>query len=311
MKATDKDVLAISEALGINVQKLYQFSNNQHKHYTQCVIRKKNGKERKLSVPNKYLKYIQRLILEKYLYTLPVSEYATAYCPGKKLADNATVHIGRKTVLKLDISDFFNSIDYEMIYAVTKKLGLSAAATTLLSNICTVDSVLPQGASTSPYLANLVMKYFDERVGKWCEAREIVYTRYCDDMTFSGDFSAGKVTDYVGYMLMKQGFELNKCKIKKVSNSQQQCVTGVVVNEKLQISAEKRRKIRQEVYYCVKYGIADCIRHIGISLSESEYLNSLRGRIAFALQVSPQDTKMRECFSLVQKIAEENMYEQY
>lgn len=301
----DKDIITISETLGVDIPKLYQFSNKQNKHYSQCVIKKNNGKERKLNVPNKYLKHIQRMILKKYLYTLPISKYATAYCPGKSLTDNVGVHINKKTILKLDISGFFDSIDYEMVYAVIKKLGLSTAATTLLSNICILNSKLPQGAPTSPYIANLVMNHFDEKVGEWCSIRDISYTRYCDDMTFSGNFNRNEVTNHIKYILGKQGFELNHQKTKCVDKSQQQSVTGIIVNAKPQISAENRRKIRQEVHYCVKYGIINCIEHMGIPLSESEYLNSLRGRIAFALQINPDDKKLHEYLNLLQKYVEE------
>lgn len=299
MKLIDKDVAMLSEKLGIEVQKLYQFSNNQEKHYTSHTIKKANGKERKLNVPNEYLKYIQRQILEKILYTIPVSQYATAYYKGKSLSDNAKVHIGKQKILKLDISRFFDSIDYEMVHAVFRRLDISNPAVTLLSNICTLNSVLPQGSPTSPHIANLVMNHFDERVGAWCTNRGISYTRYCDDMTFSGEFDEHAVIGYVNNMLTKQGLELNCNKSRCVQNSQQQVVTGVVVNEKAQISSEKRRKIIQEVYYCTKFGVADCIQHMGISISADKYIDSLRGRISFALQINPNDKKMIDCFEKI------------
>ncbi len=303
---TDQDVLAVSQTLGVEIRTLYQYSNRQNKHYSRLTIRKENGKERVFHVPCRTLKFIQRRILEKYLYTLPVSEFATAYILGKKLKDNAAPHMGKAKILKLDISGFFDAIDYEMVYAAMRNLGMSVAATALLANICIQNGVLPQGAPTSPCLANLVMRYFDEKVGAWCRERAITYTRYCDDMTFSGDFDAASVTGFVRHMLRKQGFELNERKTKCVSSSQRQNVTGIVVNEKLQVSAEIRRKLRQEVYYCRKYGVSDCVRRIGTTLSEQEYLDSLRGRISFALQVNPADEKMWELFLQINAIAREH-----
>ncbi len=300
---TDQDVLAVSQTLGVEICTFYQYSNRQNKHYARTVIRKKNGGERVLYVPCRTLKYIQRRILEEYLYTLPVSEFATAYIPKKKLLDNAAPHRGKAKILKLDISGFFDAIDYEMVYAALQKLGLNVAATALLANICIRNGVLPQGAPTSPCLANLVMRYFDEKVGAWCSERQITYTRYCDDMTFSGDFDADSVTGFIRHLLWKQGFELNERKTRCVSSSQQQNVTGIVVNEKLQVSAETRRKLRQEVYYCRKYGVSDCVRRINTLLSAQEYLDSLRGRISFALQVNPEDEKMQELFLQIKEIA--------
>ncbi len=111
-----------------------------------------------------------------------------------------------------------------------------------MSNICTLNIILPQGSPTSPYIANLVMNYFDGRVGIWCREKGISYTRYCDDMTFSGDFDEHKLIGFVTHMLTNQGFELNNSKSKYVHNSQQQVVTGVVVNKKPQLSSEKKEK---------------------------------------------------------------------
>ncbi len=299
----DQDVLAVAKTLGVEVRMLYQYSNRQHTHYQKQVLRKKNGTERVVYVPCRTLKYIQRRILDAYLYTLPVSDYATAYVPGKKLSENAMPHVGQAQILKLDISGFFDAIDYEMMHAVLCKLGLGSAATALLANICVRNGVLPQGTPTSPYLANLVMCHFDEKVGAWCAKQGITYTRYCDDMTFSGDFDAAAVTAYVRRLLHRQGFSLNDQKTRCIRQAQQQTVTGIVVNEKPRVSAQKRRRLRQEVYYCQKYGIADCVQRMGTSLSEQEYLDSLRGRLAFALQVDPDDQQLQACLAAVQALA--------
>ncbi len=80
MKVIDTDIAMLSELLEVDVCRLYQYSNHQHKHYRSCTIKKSNNKERQLGVPDKYLKHIQRQILDKLLYTLPVSDYATVYC---------------------------------------------------------------------------------------------------------------------------------------------------------------------------------------------------------------------------------------
>ncbi len=115
-------------------------------------------------------------------------------------------------MLKLDVSGFFDNIDFGKVYGVMCELGFSKPATTLLTNICTHNSILPQGAPTSPQISNLVMKRFDERIGKWCGERGINYTRYCDDMTFSGgkaELNAKEITQLVSRALRKMGFKLN------------------------------------------------------------------------------------------------------
>lgn len=301
----DSDVQSLSQILKVSVRQLYMLSNNQHKHYTHISIKKSNGKIRDIYAPNSFLKVVQRKLLDNYLIRLEPSEYSYAYCKGISVADNAAVHIGKKKILKLDISHFFDSIDYDMVYSAVRKLGLSVQATTLIVNICTLNSLLPQGAPTSPHIANLVMRYFDERIGNLCRSQDIAYSRYCDDMTFSGDFNENALTETVSHMLYRQGFSLNTQKTICVFNSQKQLVTGIVVNHKMQVSRNKRKKIRQQVYYCKKYGVCQSLSFSGIEISPEKYLHSLMGRISFALQVNPDDTEMQEYFNDVKKLMRE------
>ena len=310
----DNDVMIISEALDVPANRLYMLSNNykprnrrrdsEYENYHTVIIQRGN-KNRKLSVPNAFLKLVQRRILEHYLYQLEVSEYSAAYCNGKSLLDNASPHVGKECVLKLDISHFFDSIDDDMVYLVMKRLGLSVPATTLLTHLCTYKARLPQGAPTSPYIANLVMKQFDEKLGHWCSERSITYTRYCDDMTFSGDNSdirSANVVDKVRRMLYRMGFTLNDKKTVFISSSQQQRVMGVVVNEKPALSRSQKRSLRQEAYYCQKYGAAESINRRRLDMTPDKYLHSLLGRIAFALQIEPDNSEMKGYFEIVKRL---------
>ncbi len=102
----------------------------------------------------------------------------------------------------------------------------------LLTYLCTYKDFLPQGAPTSSYISNLVMKDFDETLGAYCEENKISYTRYADDMTFSGNFNPKEIIIKVRKMLAPLGLELNKDKIHVIKKSRSQNVTGIVVNEK-------------------------------------------------------------------------------
>lgn len=312
----DADVMKLSETLDVPVNKLYMLSNNYtsrkkrrgstYENYHTVIIHHGRGhKNRKLRVPNAFLKMVQRRILETYLYQFEVSEFSTAYCKGKSLLDNVSPHIGKECVLKLDISHFFDSIDDDMVYLVMKRLGLSVPATALLTHLCTYKTRLPQGAPTSPYIANLVMKQFDEKLGNWCCEHNITYTRYCDDMTFSGnkaDIRRNNIVGKVRRMLYRIGFTLNDKKTVFISSSQQQRVTGVVVNEKPTLSRSQKRTLRQEVYYCQKYGVAESIERKGLDISPDKYLHSLLGRIAFALQIEPDNSEMKEYFETIKNL---------
>ena len=313
---TDTDVLTVANKLEIPTNKLYMLSNNRmprqkrrdskYENYHTVVIHRGRGhRNRILSVPNKLLKIVQRGILERYLYQIETSEYSTAYCKEKSLLDNASPHIGKECILKLDISHFFDSITDDSVYLVFKQFGLSVPATSLLTHLCTYNGKLPQGAPTSPYIANLVMKHFDENLGKWCKNRNITYTRYCDDMTFSGDRSAvrnSNIIRKVKVLLNNMEMKLNDKKTIFISSSQQQRVTGIVVNEKPAIPREMRRSIRQEVYYCTKFGVSDSLQRQGLDISPDKYLHSLLGRISFALQIDPDNREMQNYFDTVKNL---------
>ncbi|MBQ8959640.1 MAG: RNA-directed DNA polymerase [Ruminococcus sp.] len=315
---TDRDVTELSRALGVPVGKLYMLSNeriprkpkrgsSKYKNYHTVVIKKGLfRKSRKLSVPNGLLKMTQRRILHQYLYRLEASRYSTAYQPGRSLRDNASPHLGQEYLIKLDISKFFDNIDADMVYNVMRQLGLSRAAAVLLMRLCVHNSVLPQGAPTSPYIANLVMKPFDEHLGDWCRARGINYTRYCDDMTFSGrkaDLLTCHLVGKVRKMLRRMGFELNDKKTLFLSRGSQQKVTGIVVNQKLKVPRELRRTLRQEVYYCTKFGAEESLKRRRLDMAPEEYLRSLLGRIAFALQIDPEDSEMQGYHSQIKALA--------
>jgi hypothetical protein len=132
------------------------------------------------------------------------------------------------------------------------------------------------------------MKDFDNCIGSWCTERNIAYTRYCDDMTFSGDFDEKAVISVVKDELQKLGLFLKKRKTAVIPSTKRQTVTGIVVNEKIGLTKEYKNKIRQEIYYIKKYGIDEHLSKIGAS-DKQHYLNSLNGRIAFVLQTIPNN----------------------
>ena len=134
----------------------------------------------------------------------------------------------------------------------------------MLTSLCCYKGFLPQGAPTSPAISNIVMKTFDEVIGRYCETMSIVYSRYSDDMRFSGDFSPGQVIRKVDNLLSSMGFTLNTQKTHIARQGQQQLITGVVINSKEHAPAAYRRKIRQEMYYCKKCGVRSHILHANL-----------------------------------------------
>ena len=288
-----RELSSLEQDLGTSAKTLYAVSNNLGKHYRKVKLPKNNGGFRTLSVPDEVLKSIQRQIAEVLLIHMPVSRYAKAYRFGSSTLRNAKHHVGKQVVLKLDILHFFDSIRYstvkdkvfpEEIYAEPVRI--------LLTMLCYHKDALPQGAPSSPAITNIILYEFDEQIGQWCRERGIAYTRYCDDMTFSGDFNPAEVIRFVRLELKKMGFLLNEQKTQIQRPGQQQTVTGIVVNEKLSIPADYRRKLRQELYYCRKFGIQEHLQKIGLEIPENTYRMQLLGKVNYVLQVHPNDKDM-------------------
>ncbi len=272
------------------IKTIYSISNNIEKNYKIYKIKKRNGKYRNICEPSSNLKQIQKRILTNILNNKSISKYAKAYHKGVGLKDNAIPHINKEMILKLDIKDFFENISFVDIYNscfsieyFPKSVGM------ILTYLCTYDNHLTQGSPTSAYISNLVMKEFDEELGNWCNLKNISYTRYSDDMTFSGEFNPSELIVKVRKMLYKLGLELNNNKIHIVHKSSSQKVTGIVVNEKLQVNIKYRNKIRQEIYYIKKFGLSSHMKKSDINIESKKYLNKLYGRILYVLQINEYD----------------------
>ena len=277
------------------IKTIYAIGNNVESNYRVYKIKKKSHGYRTIYAPNKTLKYIQRQILNNILNNKSISKYATAYHKGISLRDNAIPHINKDVVLKLDIKNFFESISFGDVYnacfaidSFPKSVGM------LLTYLCTYSDHLTQGSPTSSYISNLVMKEFDEELGSWCEENNISYTRYSDDMTFSGYFNPSEVIIKVKKMLHKLSLELNDKKVHVVYKSARQDVTGITVNEKVQVNIKYRKDIRKEIYYIRKFGLSSHLERCNIKRNKDKYLNTLYGKILYVLQINSNDKEFIE-----------------
>lgn len=269
---------------------IYSLTNPIEKNYQVYKIKKHNGQYRTIYSPSPLLKKVQRAILKNILNNKKIAQYAKAYKQGICLKDNAYPHQNQKIILKLDIINFFENIEYYDVYRTCfNEEYFPKPVGHLLTYLCTYESRLPQGAPTSAYISNLVMKEFDETLGEWCQAKKINYTRYSDDMTFSGDFQPHEVITKVRKLLYPLNLKLNNKKIHVISNSQQQNVTGIVVNKKIQVSSKYRNKIRQEIYYIKKYGIESHLAKAKIKNVPKKYINTIYGKILYVLSIDPEN----------------------
>lgn len=272
-------------------------------YYRSFQIKKKNGTPRNLKEPLPSLKEIQIWILKNILEQVKVSKYAKAYIHKRNILDNAKYHKHKPIVLALDIKDFFDSINREHIESIFLNLKYSSNISNLLSKLCCCDDKLAQGAPTSPYLSNLYLAQFDEKVGLFCLSNQIRYTRYADDLTFSGDFEPSIVIEEVQRQiafLKNNKLLLNTDKTEIMLSHMRQVVTGLVVNSKvIQVPRAYRDEIRKEVYFLEKYGLAEHLRQT--NNRRRNYLKHLLGKINFVLHINKDDKKFLEYKTIVIK----------
>lgn len=307
------DTHQLAAFLQMNRKRLFDLVKQVDEHYDQVKIVQKNGKMRVLHVPDGALKAVQRQIQRNILMHFLPSPHATAYIRRRTLVDNAAPHVGKKYLLKLDITDFFGSIQFAQVYrSAFCSPYFPKQAGVLLTRLCCWQGALPQGAPTSPALSNLVMKSFDVYLGDWCQKHAIAYTRYCDDMTFSADRPLYIVYQKVQIMLEHMGFSLHEDKTCFVTRASRQCVTGLTVNETVSVSRVYKRQLRQELYYAQKFGLADSLRHTqrrefftGDTPDVERYRNHLLGQVGFVLQVEPENGWFQHARDALRK----NLYE--
>lgn len=259
------------------------------KRYKVYFIRKRSGEPREIAQPARELKVLQYSLMEMLLQDLPIHASASAYRKGRSILHNAQVHAGNTSILKLDFKDFFpsiHSVDWRRYCQRNNLLNEEDIQITskILFRIAKQQRTmkLSIGAPSSPLLSNILLKDFDEYVATEAERREINYTRYADDMTFSGR-RFGMLRDMI--KVVNEAVRSTKCarlvlnveKTNFVSPKYQRNVTGLVLSNEggVGIGREKLRLLRAKVH-----------RYSNGLLPEEEIV-SLSGYLSFVSDVDP------------------------
>jgi RNA-directed DNA polymerase len=271
--------------------------------YREFKILKKNGKFRIISEPLPSLKEIQHWILNEILYKINVSKYAKAYIPGRTIKEHIRFHKNKHIVLTVDIKDFFGSIKMKSVEDVFKELGYSEFIYNLLAKLCCLRNSLPQGAPTSPYLSNIICEEMDNEIAAYCMGGEIKFSRYADDMAFSGEFDHIMLERELRKILKKHGFTINKSKTRLMKQNQPQIIAGVLVNKKFQVPRKQRDELRQAVYYIEKFGLESHLDKI--KCQKSSYIEHLLGIANYMLFLNPKDQKVKEYKSILYKYVQD------
>lgn len=235
--------------LGISPKIIFSMRSNPEKHYRSFAIRKKDGTQRKIDTPRTYLKVVQWWILDNIINKISVAENIFGFVAGRSAVQNGVYHFGASHILNVDIKDFFPSIRTYQVLSIFESLGYAVDVATMLAELCSLNGRLPQGAPTSPGIANLVLRDLDIELSQISRKAELKYSRYADDLTFSSQhwISRAFLTE-VENAVSHAGFELKPDKTRFSGREGRMDVTGVVINENVQPSRVWRRKARAALH---------------------------------------------------------------
>lgn len=290
----------LAHLVGYDISYLRRASNRPIRFYRQFKIGKADGSQREIAEPLPSLKEIQHWILQNILDKCKPTRYSKAYSKGASVKDNAKFHRRQSTVITIDIKDFFPSLGEKKVYVLFRSLGFSRPVSRLLMGLCTLDGGLPQGAPTSPAIANLLCKRIDLRMAGYARGRALRYTRYADDLTLSGEVDIGATIRFAGTVLEDDRLSINHKKTRVMRKHNQQKVTGVVVNDKMQAPRTLRRTLRQEIYFIEKYGLES---HLASTKNmRCNYLSHIRGIAFFIRFLNPLDRDALRAIALVNSL---------
>lgn len=238
------DVTELARRLDLTVDEL----RNVDICYRTQWIRKRSGGQRRLEIPGPELKSIQKRILKRLLAKLRTHAAVTGFETGCSIVDNAAPHVAQAVVINIDVRDFFTATKAGRVEKYFQRVGWNREAATLLTQLVTYEDGLPQGAPTSPRLSNLLNMRLDSRIDRSVKRRKGTYTRYADDITisFPKDYprKVRGIVQAVRRQLKSHGYQMHADKLRIQRPHQQQKVTGLVVNKKVNLPRSVRRKLR-------------------------------------------------------------------
>lgn len=231
---------------------IYQLSNHSDKYYKTYDIPKKSGGKRTICQPSRKLKGLQSWILVTILNKIQVSQSCKGFRKGSSTLDNAIPHVGANTILNLDIKNFFPTVTSKQVFNIFRKIGYNNLIATVFTNICTYEGRLPQGSPCSPMLANLSAWTLDLRIQGYVGKRGISYTRYADDLSFSGlnPFKVLKIIPMIKTIIASENFKVNHKKTRVASSARAKTVTGLIINEdSVGIGKQKYKDLRAKIHH--------------------------------------------------------------
>lgn len=311
--------------LGIKYEDLEIMERDRVHYYKHFYIKKKNGGVRFLSVPYSNLKSIQSWIYKNILINLDPTLSAYGYIKKRSIKENAQQHLTRKFILNLDLMKFFETITEQKVYKLFVEIGYTRTLSWSLSKLVTVPidedyylalpdkekklfsktvereyGVLPQGAPTSPTISNLVLRSLDNKLVALAELKGCTYTRYADDITFSGnDLKNIPTKADIIKIVQSENLLINWDKWILRKQGMRQKVTGLNITHGISVPKSYRKDVNRHIHFCLKYGPESHQKTMGIDKQFYRYW--LLGRIHYIRFISPEiGNKMLKNFNNIQ-----------
>ena len=208
------------------------------------------------------------------------------------------MHLGENNLLKIDLIDFFGTIKLNCVKDVFKDLGYSDSLSYFLASLCCLNGSLPQGACTSPVISNIVASRLDNRLFSLTKKMNFKYTRYADDLAFSGgDLNIGFIS-IIKKIVESEGFIINEKKTIFKKNGDKKVVTGIcITGDRARVTKSFRREFRKSMFFLKKNGIKEFNGEIGIF--DPLYINRMLGKANFILNVEPENDFAKNAYKLL------------
>lgn len=248
------DLHGMSKATRISVETLRLMIYRADFRYRIYSVEKK-GPEKKMRTiyqPSRELKALQGWVLRNILDKLSSSPFSMGFEKKQSILNNATPHMGANFILNIDLEDFFPSLTAEKVFGVFLSLGYNRLIASSLTKICCYKNILPQGAPSSPKLANLICSKLDYRIQGYAGSRGLIYTRYADDLTLSAQSMRKvlKAKDFLTSIIPTEGLTVNSKKTCISGPRSQKKVTGLVISqEKVGVGRLKYKEIRAKIHH--------------------------------------------------------------
>lgn len=274
------------------------------KFYRTFNIPKRNGSSRLIQAPLPVLQYVQRYILDEILSNIIIHKNAFGFVKQKSIVDNVKPHLNSHSILKLDIDNFFPSIKLNRVISIFQNLGYSNRISFLFAKFCCYDNSLPQGAPTSPFISNIIAKRLDNRLYNLAKEHYLEYSRYADDMTFSGKYISKNFIEYAYKIIIDEGFIPNYKKSKLIIGKGKKIITGLSIsNQKITIPRNKKRELRGKAYYVLSSSISDKMNNV--SIRDPIHVERLIGQFSFWDFVEPGNLYVVKTLELLKHYSSE------